>query len=256
MNRSVFFLLSLICCIALSTHSVFAQISSSGVATPVIVGGTAPSLGSVICSGKGSYELCSATYDTSIYGVVTTLPAASFDMAPQENQYLAVSHGKTIVQVVGTGGAIKSGDLLTSSEKPGYAQKADRNGYVLGMALEDFTPANPEDTTTLLVSLNIHPTTIFIDVKNNLFKALQQGLSAPILTPLAAMRYMIAGIVTVLSFILGFVYFGRFAKTGIEAIGRNPLARFQIQTTVIFNLLLMAGIFVVGLALSYFVLVL
>ena len=67
---------------------------------------------------------------------------------------------------------------------------------------------------------------------------------------------MIAAFVTVLSFILGFVYFGRFAKTGIEAIGRNPLARFQIQTTVIINLLLMAGIFVVGLALSYFVLVL
>lgn len=256
MKRLGILLLAVVSLIALSSKRVEAQISSTGVATPVIVGGTAPSLGSVICSGKGSYELCSNTYDTSIFGIVTTVPAASFDMAPQENQYLAVSHGKTIVQVVGKGGAIKNGDLLTSSERPGFAQKADRNGYVLGMALEDFNPSSPDDTTTLLVSLNIHPTTIFIDVKNNLFKALQQGLSAPILTPLAAMRYMIAAFVTVLSFILGFVYFGRFAKTGIEAIGRNPLARFQIQTTVIFNLLLMAGIFVVGLALSYFVLVL
>ncbi len=256
MHRIGIYLLAALFLLFVSSRSVSAQISSSGVATPVIVGGTAPSLGSVICSGKGSYELCSNTYDTSIFGVVSTIPAASFDMEPQENQYLAVTHGKTIVQVVGSGGAIKNGDLLTSSERPGFAQKADRNGYVLGMALEDFNPNSPDETTTLLVSLNIHPTTIFIDVKNNLFKALQQGLSAPILTPLAAMRYMIAALVTVLSFILGFVYFGRFAKTGIEAIGRNPLARFQIQTTVIFNLFLMAGIFVVGLALSYFILVL
>lgn len=235
---------------------IFAQITSSDVAVPVLIQGGEPQLGDLICTGRGQYQLCDNNYDTSIFGVMSPIPAASFETQPQENQFFVVTKGKTVVRVTGKNGPIQVGDLVTSSTEPGLSQKATRNGYVLGMALEEFAPENPSDTTTILVSLNIHPTTIFVDVRSNLLEALREGLAAPILTPLAALRYILAALVTVTSFILGFVYFGRFAKSGIEAIGRNPLARVQIQSTVIFNLVLMAGIFVAGLALSYFILVL
>ncbi len=238
------------------SHDIFAQVDSSDVAAPVIVTDNQPTVGDVICTGRGSYVLCANDYDTSMYGVITTIPAASFDTEPQPDQYLAVTKGKAVVKVHAKNGGIQKGDLVTSSDDAGYAQKATRNGYILGMALEDFQPQNSADTTTILVSLNIHPTTVFVDVRSNLLEALKEGLAAPILTPLAALRYIIAAAVTVTSFILGFVYFGRFAKTGIEAIGRNPLARVQIQTSVFVNLILMAGIFAAGLALSYFILVL
>ncbi len=233
-----------------------AQTSSSDVAIPVIVTGQAPQLGDILCSGKGSYVICTNDYDTSIFGVVTTFPAAAFETEEQENQHFVAITGKAIIRVSGEDGPIKKGDLLTSSDRPGIAKKAVHNGFVVGMALEDFEPANEEEVTTLQVSLNIHPTTIFIDVSSNLLEALREGLAAPILTPLAALRYILAAIVTVSSFILGFVYFGKFARVGIEAIGRNPLARLQIQSSIVFNLLLMMGIFLAGIGLSYFILVL
>lgn len=241
---------------ALSSAPVFAQSSQTGVALPITITGDAPADGSVVCAGKGSYVLCADTFSTAIFGVTAKLPAAAFETAPQPNQYLALTYGKALVRVSATAGDIKKGSLVTSSKIPGVAQLAAKNGYVLGMALEDFAPGNKTDIGTIQVSLDIHPTTIFIDVRSNLFEALREGLSAPILTPLAALRYILAAVVTIASFILGFVHFGRLARAGVEAIGRNPLARLQIQGSVFINLILMAIIFGGGLGLSYLILVL
>lgn len=242
--------------LATSATIISAQSSLTGIATPIIVTGEQPVDGSVICAGKGSYVLCAQTYSTAIFGVVNTLPAAAFEAAPQPNQHLAVTNGKATVRVSAAAGNIKKGDLITSSLKPGVAMLAAKNGYVIGMALEDYAPQNKNEVGTIAVSLDIHPTTIFIDVRSNLLEALREGLAAPILTPLAALRYMLAAFVTIASFVLGFVHFGRLARAGVEAIGRNPLARLQIQGSVFINLILMAIIFGGGLGLSYMILVL
>ena len=232
---------------------VNAQVTSNGVATPVVVEDDQVNPGSVICTQTSSFALCDSTYSSNVYGIVTDYPAASFETDPVENQFLISTYGEAIVRVNTSNGPIKKGDLLTTSDTAGVAQKANRNGYVLGLAQEDF---DSPDEGTIIVSIDIHPTTAFTDVRSNLLQALREGLAAPILTPLAALRYILAALVTIVSFVLGFVYFGRFAKTGIEAIGRNPLARWQIQSSVVFNLVLMAGIFGLGLALSYLILVL
>ncbi len=240
----------------LAPHTVLAQSGQTGVAVPVVVSGDAPSDGSILCTGKGAYSMCKDNYSSAMFGVVSTLPAAAFETAPVENQYLVLTTGEVDVRVSAKGGDIKKGDLITSSSTTGVAIKASHNGYVLGMALEDFAPTNKDDEGFIAVSLNIHPTTVFIDVRSNLLEALREGLAAPVLTPLAALRYILAAFVTVASFILGFVHFGRLARTGVEAIGRNPLARLQIQSTVTINLILMVVIFAGGLFLSYFILVL
>ncbi len=255
--KLVFLFISfLILSLAICSDQVLAQSSQTGVALPVTIEGQQPPDGSVICTGKGSYVMCADTFSTAIFGVTTKLPAAAFEKAPQENQHLALTYGKANVRVIASAGDIKKGSLVTSSKTPGVAQLAAKNGYVLGMALEDYAPANKSDVGVIAVSLDIHPTTIFIDVRSNLFEALREGLSAPILTPLAALRYILAAIVTIASFVLGFVHFGRLARAGVEAIGRNPLARFQIQGSVFINLILMAIIFGGGLGLSYLILVL
>lgn len=240
----------------LSVHSVSAQSGQTGVAIPVTITGEQPQEGDIICTGKTGYAICKDTYSTSMFGVLTTAPAAAFESAPQPDRYLVLTYGRALVRVSNKNGVIKKGDLLTSTAVSGVAGRASKNGYVLGLALDDYAPQNPDDVGLLAVSLNIHPTTIFIDVRSNLLEALREGLAAPVLTPLAALRYMLAALVTIASFMLGFVYFGRLARTGIEAIGRNPLARLQIQTSVIINLVLMTIIFLGGLGLSYFILVL
>ena len=58
------------------------------------------------------------------------------------------------------------------------------------------------------------------------------------------------------SFVMGFVYFGRVARSGIEAIGRNPLASRIIQFNVILHILISIVIVLVGLAIAYLILIL
>jgi F0F1-type ATP synthase membrane subunit c/vacuolar-type H+-ATPase subunit K len=60
--------------------------------------------------------------------------------------------------------------------------------------------------------------------------------------------------VVILSFILGFISFGRIANTGVEALGRNPLAGKMIQFGIFLNVLITISIVIAGFALAYFVL--
>ena len=63
-------------------------------------------------------------------------------------------------------------------------------------------------------------------------------------------------LIVLITFALGIWYFGRVARSGVEAIGRNPLATRAIQLGVILNLLLTLVILLVGIALAYLILVL
>lgn len=234
---------------------VFAQTNLSGLAVPVIITGEQLSDGDLICSTKAGYKRCSETYSPAIFAVVTTSPAAAFEIPQDPNQKLVQTTGTARLRVETSNGDIHVGDLLTSSKNPGVAMRATHNGYMIGVAQEDFTGTGGA-VGLISTSLDVRASAAFTDVNSNLFAALREGLSAPVLTPLAALRYVVAGLVTIASFILGFMYFGRFARSGIEAIGRNPLAKTQIQATIVLNLLLMGLIFVAGVVLAYIILVL
>lgn len=186
-----------------------------------------------------------------MYGVVSNDPAAAFDSDTVEGGYLVVSSGKAKVRVRGE---VISGSLITSSDIAGVGIQADRNGYMLGTALEDFRPASAEGEGTILVSINIHPTNVFTDDRSNLLEVVRQGLAAPLLTPLSALRYVLAALVTITSFVLAFIYFGRLAKTAVEAIGRNPLAHRTIQATVFVHIIITLIIAGAGLAIAYLIL--
>jgi F0F1-type ATP synthase membrane subunit c/vacuolar-type H+-ATPase subunit K len=60
----------------------------------------------------------------------------------------------------------------------------------------------------------------------------------------------------IISFTLGMIYFGRASRTGIEAVGRNPLAKRVIQLTIFLNIVLTIVIVMVGLAIAYLILIL
>jgi hypothetical protein len=80
--------------------------------------------------------------------------------------------------------------------------------------------------------------------------------ASPFLTPLTSLRYILAVMITVIAFFLGFRTYGRIAGSGLEALGRNPLAAKAISISIIFNIFLAGLIVIAGLALSYLVLVL
>ena len=238
-----------------SPKIVYGQEQATGVANPIPLTGPEIVNGAIVCTGVSGYKLCDITYESGIFGVVSTSLAAQFIMESRESTYV-LSEGTAVVRVSGVNGAIETGTLITTSRVAGVGQRADRGGNVLVSALEPFTPASPDEIGEIAVSLHIHPTTAFTDVRSNLLEALRAGLAAPVLTPLAALRYILSAFVIVSTFILCFVYFGRIARTSIESIARNPLASRKIEFTVLLQVFLMVVIAFFGFGIAYLILAL
>ncbi len=229
----------------LFTLLLLAQTSGSGVAVSIDLPAEGMIDGSIICGST----LCSIPYDSSVMGVYTENPAVLLENTSLVEGKPVISSGKVYVRFEGS---IKKDEYVTTSDKPGVGQKATHNGYVLGTALEDF--AGPSGK--ILVSLGIRPAVLATGTTDNLWEALRQGLSSLYLTPLSALRYAMAMIITLAAFVLGFIYFGRVARSGVEAVGRNPLAGRTIEFTVVVNIILTGLIMASGLLLAYLILVL
>ena len=72
-------------------------------------------------------------------------------------------------------------------------------------------------------------------------------------TPKAAenfLRYLIAAIVAISSMLFSFLTFGRNIARGLEAMGRNPLAKRQIQVMIMVNTLLIVVVSMGGIILA------
>ncbi len=231
-----------------------AQIDSSGFAHSISLSEQVES-GDIICRSNESFVRCTSEYNTEMYGVVTSSPATALEVAG-EDVVSVISSGSVVTRVSNSNGAIAQGDLITSSDSPGVGKKADRNGYVLGTALESYSAEGQDQVGEILVAVNIHPAAGLASARTNLIQVLREGLSAPLFEPLAALRYILAALIILSSFVLGFIYFGRVAKTGVEAMGRNPLAARTIQASVILHVLITIAIVIAGLVLSYLVLIL
>ncbi len=231
---------------------VRAQTAGQGVAVSVVVSGEAVD-GDVVCSEGGEVKACASAYDAGIYGVYVAEPALWIENLSQTEAKSIMTSGRAYVRVSDKNGQIKKGDYVTSSEVGGVGQKAIKSGYVLGTALED--AEGPE--SKILVAIAAKQAFVTLQNKGgNLLEVIKDAILSPTLTPLASLRYILAAIIASAAFILGFWYFGRVAKSGVEAVGRNPLAGRLIQFSVILNLLLTALIMGSGLLIAYLILVL
>ena len=233
-----------------------AQGLTSGIAVSEPVDPDVGKVGNIISFVDGDFVLSKKAYDEKIYGVIAEKPVASVEDTELSVSKLVISNGAAYVIVSNKNGDIKVGDFITSSDIPGVGQKASTSGYVLGFALENFVNASNDSQKSMLVSVAIRNQFIESNVKVNLIEALRSGLQAPFLTPVASLRYILAALIVVGSFIVGFSSFGRTSGSGIEALGRNPLAKKTIQATIIFNFILTSIIMLIGLTLAYFILVL
>lgn len=236
------------------TSTIRAQVDSLGVAIPISITQEVQG-GDILCSYDGGIDLCNEIYDPAMYGVVTESPPIALESSDLEGAPLVIQQGDVVVRVSSSNGAISAGDLVTTSEIPGVAQKATVNGFVLGTALESYESSDPDSVGEILVSINIHPTSSFVGSRSNLVSNIRQAISAPIVAPLDSFRYLLAFVIALISFALGFVYFGRVVRTGVEATGRNPLASRTIQAMVIVNILVTIAIVVTGLAIALLILV-
>ncbi len=230
---------------------VRAQTVGQGVAVAISVTGEVVD-GDVVCNYTGEIKRCNMAYDGNIYGVYVAEPALALENLSLTDAKTVATSGKAYVRVSDANGQVKKGDYVTSSDKEGVGQKATKSGYVMGTALEDAEVGESK----VLVAIAAKQAFVTLSTKGNLLETIKDAILSPTLTPLASLRYILAAIMASAAFILGFWYFGRVAKSGVEAVGRNPLAGRLIQFSVILNLILTALIMGSGLLIAYLILVL
>ena len=99
----------------------------------------------------------SSPYSKNILGVISTRPGLLLggfngQEYKQEVQVAVALSGRVPVKIDPSSDPIFSGDYLTASSLPGTAKKPNQQGYMIGKALEDWSPNSGKDTTMVFVS--------------------------------------------------------------------------------------------------------
>ena len=210
--------------------------------------------GSVIASSEKGAILATIPYDSQVLGVVSRDAGIIVNTTNSDNGVPIISDGSVYMLVSTSQGNIKKGDLLTTSTTPGVAVKATREGYVLGTALEEYTSPDKKQIDKIAVSLNLH----YFNSKPTLAGTLSDLIKLAVLptkdSPAPLFKYIVAAIVVLGSFVLGFMSFGRTAAKGVEALGRNPSASKIIHLGIIFNVGIVVVIVLAGLTVAFLIL--
>lgn len=232
--------------------------ASLAIADSVLVQDKGVNDGDIIVANGNVYQKSRQAYDSGLVGVVSFNSAISFNTATssgKENVFPLVSRGNVRVWVSGEGGAIKKGDLITSSSKSGVGMKATKGGFVLGTALEDFN-GKGDELKKIMINISIRP--IFGAgtggaVQRNLSDITNLSKLATYENPVVVFKYVLAAFVVVLSCVAGFLLFGRIAGKGIEALARNPLMGKKIQFGIVLNTAISLSFAAAGIVVAYFI---
>lgn len=206
----------------------------------------------------------SSAYDNRLFGIVEDDPLAVYrDTATPKNRPV-VRNGDNSVNVTDFNGPLSVGDYITSSPIEGKGMKATESGEVVGVVTSKGVSSSPISyqgksypSSTVIVSLNIEYRDLGTGRSNiALFNALNTTLFKGIQNPeqfQTVVRYIIAGVIALLAFTFGFIAFTRSISKGIEAIGRNPLAKGAIQVSIGLEIILTIITSFAGVALAYII---
>lgn len=199
------------------------------------------------------------SFDNKMFGVVQEKPILVFRDNDTKGKPI-IRTGVATVNITTLNGAIKYGDYITSSTLQGKGQKASESGYVLGIALANFDgkDAPQVDGPNGKVSVGTIPMAIRVEYAEltnprfagRLFGFIGSSLLENVSDPKkfgSVIRYLLAGLILLLSFTFGFLTFSRSISKSIEALGRNPLARATIQLSMVINIGLLIGTAVIGI---------
>lgn len=208
--------------------------------------------GSVVSSSAKGVILSNIPYDPQVLGVVSRDAAIIFSTRDIKNGVPVIPVGRVYVLVSTKNGAIKRGDQITTSLIPGVGVKATKDGYVLGVALEDYT--NTKQVGKIALNLELH----YFNAKPTLAGSLSDIFKFALLPtkdgPAPIFKYIVAALVVLASIAFGFLSFGRTAAKGVEALGRNPAAGKIIQIGIIFNVAIVVIIIGAGLSVAFLIL--
>ena len=209
---------------------------------------------SIVTSSAQGAILTTKPYDSQVIGVVSRDAGIILSSNNDPNAVPVISDGIVYVLVSTQQGNIKKQDLITTSTIPGVGVKATNSGYVLGFALEDYSNPNPKQVGKIAVNLSLHYFNSRPSLAGTLTDILKIALLPTDNAPSAMYKYIVAALVVLGSFVLGFFSFGRTAAKGVEALGRNPSASTVIHLGIIFNVAITIVIILAGLVVAFFIL--
>ncbi len=184
-------------------------------------------------------------FDNKLFGVIQDKAVVSYRVRGGTGKIVARS-GVAKVNVTNLTGEIKPGDYITSSETAGKGIKSTQSGYTIGIALAEMKEKEGQIPVAVKIEyaeLTTSRSTI------RLFDQLNAAFFRNVQDPekfTNVIRYIIAGVVALTSFLLGFFTFARSLPKSIEAMGRNPLARTSIQFSIMMSIVLTVAVTLVG----------
>ncbi|OGG07728.1 hypothetical protein A2872_02070 [Candidatus Gottesmanbacteria bacterium RIFCSPHIGHO2_01_FULL_42_12] len=227
-----------------STSRVFGASPAVEIATIQQINDPGAVDGDIISITDQGMVRSSTTADIHLFGILTDNPLAVW-RDPNATGSAVVRNGIVEVNVTDAEGPIKRGDYVTSSETAGKGKKAIRSGYVIGQATADGQGGR------VLVALRIEYAEVTTPRSaNRLFEMLGATFFKNVQDPskfAEIIRYILAAIVVILSFLFGFLTFSRSIPKSIEAIGRNPLSRNSILISIGINVFLTIACGLIGL---------
>lgn len=206
-----------------------------------------------------------STYDTRIFGVLQDVPLIVYRSVNEtSSQKPIIRAGDGVVNVTDINGPIQAGDYITSSQVAGKGMKANQSGYVIGVATSTVTPGaeiEVEGRTVKTGRVNVAIRIEYAELNtsrnaNRLLEQVNAAFFRNVQDPekfTLVIRYIMAGIVSLVFFLISFFGFTRSTAKGIEAIGRNPLARRSIQLSIALHLGIAIIVCLIGLVISFLI---
>lgn len=244
---------------SLTTSFVSAQQLGVGVAEYIQVNEKVET-GDIISYDNG-YVKSKKENDTQVIGVVNLNPAVSIKYNDDSTSVPLLSSGESVVKVVTLNGNIKAGDLITTSTIPGVGVKAVKSGFTVGVAKEDYSNSNTSESKLILVQINPHfsingNADAGEKIERSVMDIFSLSAIAAYESPTKAFKHIVAALILLIAIVFGFFTFGRIATYGIEAVGRNPLAKKTIGMGMAINVIVTVTIILAGLVIAYLIMVL
>ena len=129
-----------------------------------------------------------------------------------------------------------------------------QNGYIVGTAEEDYKEKDPKKIGKILVAVDPRFAQINSNLATTLFTFPRLSFTEVLQSPSTALRYFLAAFVAAATLFLGVRFFSRVTTKGLEALGRNPLAKRSIMIGIIINAVLIIAVMIFGLAAAYLIL--
>lgn len=229
--------------------TVHAQFSVGGVANNFVVADTNAKPGDIVVQTEKGIVRATVPFDPRILGVVVEFPVLSSGLKTANTKSI-LSSGRAVVNVTAAQGDINEGDSITSSDKAGVGQKADIQGYVLGKALASYKDRSKDGQIPVLINMGTFSSGLNIaGALGALLASLIAGLRNTQNFPIV-LRYILAFLISLITLVISSFTFVRFMRHGLEAIGRNPLAKKTIVSGMILNAVITAVLAIAGFGIA------